>query len=65
MIPLTFRYDDYIDRPKLSEKKTHLSIYFLPPTSGSEQKHKDLTSFQRMIPTFAHSSSRVINYFFL
>ena len=27
MIPLTFLYDEYIDRPKLSEqKKIHLSI---------------------------------------
>ena len=26
MIPLTFLYDEYIDRPKLSEQKTHLSI---------------------------------------
>ena len=32
MIPLTFLYDEYIDRPKLSEqKKTHLCIEFLPP----------------------------------
>ena len=27
MVPLTFLYDEYIDRPKLSEqKKTHLSF---------------------------------------
>ena len=25
-IPLTFVYDEYIDRPKLTNKKTHLSI---------------------------------------
>ena len=38
MIPLTFLYDEYIDRPKLSEqKKTHLGILFLPPQVGSEQ----------------------------
>ena len=35
MIPLIFLYDEYIDRPKLSEqKKTHLSIIVPPPTSG-------------------------------
>ena len=38
MIPLTFLYDEYIDRPKLSEKKTHLSIQFLPPQKWSRNK---------------------------
>ena len=31
-------YDEYIDRPKLTEQKNHLRIYFLPPQEGSEQK---------------------------
>ena len=32
MIPLKILYDEYIDRPKLTEqKKTQLSIQFLPP----------------------------------
>ena len=44
MIPLTFLYVEYIDRPKLTEqKKTHLSIYFLPPQVGSEQQAYKLT----------------------
>ena len=38
MIPVSTLYDEYIDRPKLTEqKKTHLSIKFLPPQEGSEQ----------------------------
>ena len=32
-------FDEYIDRPKLTEQKKHLSIYTPPPPhySGSEQ----------------------------
>ena len=33
MIPLTFLYDDFIDRPKLSEKNPFEYIV-PPPTSG-------------------------------
>ena len=36
MIPLTFLYDEYIDRPKLSEKKPFEYIV-TPPQVGSEQ----------------------------
>ena len=35
MIPLTFLYDEYIDRPKLSEQKKNPFEYIVPPpTSG-------------------------------
>ena len=35
MIPLTFFYDEYIDRPKLSEQKKNPFEYIVPPsTSG-------------------------------
>ena len=37
MIPLTFLYDENIDRSKLSEQKTHLRIEFLPIQVGSKQ----------------------------
>ena len=39
MIPVSTLYDEYIDRPKLTEhKKTQLSIKSPPPQEGSEQK---------------------------
>ena len=34
MIPLTFLYDEYIDRPKLSEQKNPFEYIVPPPTSG-------------------------------
>ena len=34
MIPLTFLYDEYIDRPKLSEQKKPIWVYSSSPTSG-------------------------------
>ena len=40
MIPLTILYDEYIDRPKLSEQKNTVD-YMVPPSPlklGSEQK---------------------------
>ena len=33
MIPLTFLYDEYIDRPKLTEQKKPFE-YIVPPRSG-------------------------------
>ena len=33
MIPLTFLYDAYIDRPKLSEEKNPFEYIVPPPTS--------------------------------
>ena len=41
MIPLTFFYDDYIDQPKLSEQKTHISIYS-PPHKWGRNKYTSL-----------------------
>ena len=38
MIPDSTLYDDYIDRPKLSEQKNHLNILFLPLQEGSKQQ---------------------------
>ena len=40
MIPLTFLYDEYIDRPKLTEEKNPFEYIVPPPTSGSEQLAK-------------------------
>ena len=37
MIPLTFLYDEYIDRPKLSEQKKPFEYIVPPPQVGSEQ----------------------------
>ena len=37
MIPLTFLYDEYIDRPKLSEQKKPFEYIVLPPQVGPEQ----------------------------
>ena len=38
MIPLTFLYDEYIDRPKLSEQKKPFEYIVPPPPQvGSEQ----------------------------
>ena len=34
MMPLTFLYDEYIDRPKLSEQKNQFEFIVPPPTSG-------------------------------
>ena len=35
MIPLTFLYDEYIDRPKFTEQKKNPFEYIVPsPTSG-------------------------------
>ena len=34
MIPLAFLYDEYIDRPQLSEQKNTLEYIIPPPTSG-------------------------------
>ena len=46
MIPLTFLYDEYIDRPKLTEqKKPRLKFLPPPPQVGLEQKF-DLPSNQ-------------------
>ena len=39
MIPLTFLYDEYIDRPKLSEQKKPVWVYSSSPTSGVGTKH--------------------------
>ena len=38
MLPLTFLYDEYIDRPKLTEQKNPFEYIVPAPTSGSEQK---------------------------
>ena len=38
MIPLTFLYDEYIDRLKLSEQKTPFEYIVPPPQVGSEQQ---------------------------
>ena len=37
MMPLTFLYDEYIGRPKLTEQKNTFEYIVPPPTSGSEQ----------------------------
>ena len=34
MIPLIFLYDEYIDRPKLSEQKNPFEYIVPPPTGG-------------------------------
>ena len=31
MMPVSISYDEYIDRPKLTEQKTNLSKHFLSP----------------------------------
>ena len=34
MIPLTFLYDEYIDRPKLAEQRKNPFEYIVPPTTS-------------------------------
>ena len=34
VIPLTFLYDEYIDRPELTEQKKPIEYIVPPPTSG-------------------------------
>ena len=66
MIPLTFLYFEYIDRPKLSEqKKTHLRISFLPPQVGSEQGFHLLPMFNGTIQTVPCLQSIFRTYHFL
>ena len=36
MIPLTFLYDEYIDRPKLTEQEKAFE-YIVPPTQAIKQ----------------------------
>ena len=38
MIPVTFLYDEHIDRPKLSEQKNPFEYIVPPPQVGSEQQ---------------------------
>ena len=40
MIPLTFLYEEYIDRPKLSEQKNTFEYIVPLPTSGVGTKRK-------------------------
>ena len=44
MIPLTFLYDEYIDRPKLTAQKTPFEHIVPPPQLGSEQLALGVTS---------------------
>ena len=40
IIPLTFLYDEFIDRPKLSEQKNPFEYIAPPATSGVKQKFR-------------------------
>ena len=42
MIPLSFLYDEYIDRPKLSEQKKPFE-YIVPPPHGTIKKFRKRT----------------------
>ena len=42
MIALTFLYDEYIDRPQLSEQKNPFEYIVPPPTSGVETIKRQL-----------------------
>ena len=44
MIPVSTLYDEYIDRPKLTEQKKNTVEYIVPPPpqEGSEQKQYPL-----------------------
>ena len=43
MIQLTNVYDKYIDRQKLTDKKTRLSILFLPPLKCGRKNNRSKT----------------------
>ena len=42
MIPLTFLYDEYIDRPELSEQKNPFEYIVPHPTSGVGTKSGEM-----------------------
>ena len=46
MIPLTFFYNEYIARPKLSEQKNPFEYIVPPPTRGVETKMTQLNTFE-------------------
>ena len=50
MTPLTILYDEYIDRPKLTEQKKNPVEYIVPPSPlkwGSEQKNSHMRMAKR------------------
>ena len=57
MIPLTFLYDEYIDRPKFTEQKKNPFEYIVPsPTSGVGTISKNDGPNATIISTIVSSS---------
>ena len=52
MIPLTFLYDEYIDRPKLSEQKKPIWVYSSPHKWGRNNK---MSNFWKEMNLFEQS----------
>ena len=59
MIPLKFLYDEYIDRPKLTEQKNPIEYIVPTPTSGVGTKNK----YFRFEPQFSRGVPGVIGAF--
>ena len=54
MIPVLTLYDEYIDRPKLTEQKNPFE-YIVPPQEGSEQLVQICSKLEIFV-TFVHNS---------
>ena len=39
MVPLTYLYDEYVDRPKLSEQKKPICVYSSSPNKSGRNKN--------------------------
>ena len=64
MIPVSTLYDEYIDRPKLTEQKKPIWVYSSPPPQeGSEQKGRDINGMHlfHSIDTIVVSESTLFN----
>ena len=64
MIPLTFLYDEYIDRPKFTEQKKNPFEYIVPsPTSGVGTRKVTLKSSYPLVTVPISSHNWVLHHF--
>ena len=61
MIPLTFLYDEYIDRPKLSEQKNPFD-YIVPPPISEVGKKKTNSPTELLYSETEKKSENLINF---
>ena len=53
MIPLTFLYDEYIDRPKLTEQKKPIWVYSSSPHKWGRNNYTEMTDFASFLFTIS------------